>query len=51
VDLFIKYISDPIMRDKAVAELANRMGGDIEVTMLPSEVTIPGVFVDEHRSD
>lgn len=51
VDLFIKYISDPIMRDKAVAELANRMGGDIDVELLPSEVTIPGAFVDEHRSD
>lgn len=51
VDIFMKYINDPDMRDRAVKELASRMGGDIEMEMLPSEVTIPGVFSDDKRSD
>lgn len=38
VDIFLKYIDDPNTREKAIRELANRMGGDVEVTMRPSEI-------------
>jgi hypothetical protein len=41
VDILLKYIPDPGMRERAIRELASRMGGDVEVTMRPSE--IPGV--------
>jgi hypothetical protein len=43
VDIFMKYIEDPSMRERAVKELAMRMGGDIEVTMDASEYSLlPG---------
>jgi hypothetical protein len=45
VDIFLKYITDTDMRERAIRELANRMGGDVEVTMRPSE--IPGVRMTE----
>jgi hypothetical protein len=41
VDILLKYIPEADMRERAIRELANRMGGDVEVTMKPSE--IPGV--------
>ena len=46
VDIFMKYIPEADMRERAIRELASRMGGDVEVTMRPSE--IPGVrMLDE----
>lgn len=42
VDLFVKYITDLDVRDKALRELVSRMGGEAEVEMLPSEVSKPG---------
>lgn len=41
VDLIMKYIDDPASREQFVKELAVRMGGDVEVTMRPSEVLLP----------
>lgn len=41
VDMFLKYIPDADMREQAIRELASRMGGDVEVSMRPSE--IPGM--------
>lgn len=41
VDMFIKYIPDADKREQALRELASRMGGDVEVSMKPSE--IPGM--------
>lgn len=41
VDLFLKYIPDNDTRERAIRELASRMGGDVEVEMRPSE--IPGI--------
>jgi hypothetical protein len=37
VDLFMKYITDPNVREGAVKELAARMGGDVEAQMRNSE--------------
>lgn len=39
-DLFLKYIKDPDERDRAVKELAARMGGDVkeEVSIQPQEL-------------
>ena len=45
VDIFMKYIPEVEMRERAIRDLANRMGGDVEVTMRPSE--IPGVRMIE----
>lgn len=40
-DLFMKYIPEPMMREKAAKELAARIGGDnIEIEMRPSEVRL-----------
>ena len=41
VDMFLKYIPDADMREQAIRELASRMGGDVQVSMKPSE--IPGL--------
>jgi hypothetical protein len=41
VDMFLKYIPDPDLREQALRDLASRMGGDVEVSMKPSE--IPGM--------
>jgi hypothetical protein len=38
VDMFMKYIPDADDRERAIRELASRMGGDVEVSMKPSEV-------------
>jgi hypothetical protein len=43
VDMFIKYIPDADARERALRELASRMGGDVEVSMNPSE--IPGMKI------
>jgi len=51
VDLFLKYIKDPDERERAVRELATRMGGDVSFEMLPSEAIIPGAFSNDNRSD
>lgn len=37
-DILMKYITDPSIRDRAARELANRMGGDMEVELQPREV-------------
>lgn len=41
-DLLMKYLSDPLVREKAARELAARLGGDVEVTMVRSEFSLPG---------
>jgi hypothetical protein len=41
VDLFMKYITDPAIREGAVKELAARMGGDVEAQMRNSEFRMP----------
>ena len=41
VDIFLKYIPDNDVRERAIRELSNRMGGEREVEMRPSE--IPGL--------
>lgn len=43
-DLLIKYIADPEERERAVRELATRMGGEIkqDVEMRRSEYSLPG---------
>lgn len=40
VDLFVKYIDDLELRERALKELVVRMGGDVEIEMYPSEVDI-----------
>lgn len=40
VDVMMKYIQDPGDRERAIRELASRMGGDVGVEMLPSEVSV-----------
>jgi hypothetical protein len=37
-DLFMKWIPDPFNREKAAKELASRMGGDMSVSLQPSEI-------------
>jgi hypothetical protein len=37
-DMFMKYIDDPNLRERAAKELASRMGGDMSVQMQPSEI-------------
>jgi hypothetical protein len=46
VDLFMKYIPDPDIREMAVRELAKRMGGDVEADMRPSEIALPQSVID-----
>lgn len=41
VDLIMKYIVDPDDRDRFLREMANRMGGDMDLEMLPSEISKP----------
>lgn len=36
-DIFLKYLPDPMTRERAVRELANRLGGDVSLEMRPSE--------------
>jgi hypothetical protein len=38
VDILMKYLPDPDTRERVAKELASRLGGDIEITMQPSEV-------------
>lgn len=40
-DILMKYIPEPDKRDRALKELANRMGGDINIEMNPSEINAP----------
>jgi len=51
VDIFMKYMTDPDMRDRAVKELASRMGGDLEMTLQPSEYSLPGEVIDGRSRD
>ncbi len=41
IDILLKYVPDPDMRERVVREIATRMGGDMEVSMKPSEVSLP----------
>lgn len=43
VDILMKYLPDPEVRERAVRELATRLGGDVEVNMLPSEISMKGI--------
>jgi len=43
VDMFMKYIPDPHDRERAVRELASRLGGDVQATMKPSEYKLLSV--------
>jgi hypothetical protein len=40
-DILMKYVLDPLDREKAAKELATRMGGDVEVEMNRSEFVLP----------
>lgn len=46
VDIFMRYIDDPSMRERAVKELAIRIGGDISVELMPSEISRSGAIID-----
>lgn len=39
IDVLMKYVPDPDQRERVVKEIAYRMGGDLEVSMKPSEVS------------
>jgi hypothetical protein len=43
VDILMKYIPDPDVRERVVKEIAVRMGGDMELTMRPSEVSMKSI--------
>ena len=38
VDLFMKYIPDPVAREQAAKELANRIGGNVDAKIYPNEI-------------
>ena len=40
VDILMKYIGNPDDRERAIREIASRLGGDVSVEMLPSEVSM-----------
>lgn len=40
VDILMKYIGNPDDRERAIREIASRLGGDVSVDMLPSEVSM-----------
>jgi hypothetical protein len=46
IEMFMKYVPDPDVRERAVREIAMRMGGDLELEMRPSEISIPRNVVD-----
>lgn len=48
IDMFMKYLPDPDIRERAVTELAARMGGDLEIDMKPSEISMPRQLVDSN---
>jgi hypothetical protein len=37
VDVFMKYVPDPMLREKAVKEFADRLGGDVKADLKPRE--------------
>lgn len=39
IDVLMKYIPDPDSRVRIIKEIASRMGGDVELEMLPSEIS------------
>ena len=45
-DIMLKYLPDIHVRERAIRELAARMGGDVSVEMRPSEIVINGTMVD-----
>lgn len=46
IDVLLKYIPEPDSREMVIREISLRMGGEIDVEMRPSEISIPGVFVE-----
>jgi hypothetical protein len=46
IDILMKYVPEPDMRERVVKELAARMGGDLEIEMKPSEVSLNARFID-----
>jgi hypothetical protein len=40
VDILMKYLPDPSLRERVVKEIATRMGGDMEISMMPSEISM-----------
>lgn len=48
IDVLMKYLPDPDTRERVVKELAIRMGGDLALEMLPSEISVPRKFIDSN---
>lgn len=46
VDVLLKYLPDPDSRERAVKEIALRMGGDMELSMRPSEISMKSNMID-----
>lgn len=50
VDILMKYVPEPDTRERVVKEIAARMGGDMELTMRPSEISMRNVVdIDEYE--
>lgn len=46
VDIMMKYLPDPDTRERVAVELAQRLGGNIEIEMRPSETFSMGGVID-----
>jgi len=50
IDVLLKYVPEPSERERVIREISMRMGGDLEIEMRPSEVSMPK-FVDAEYAD
>ena len=51
IDILLKYLPDPDMREHVIKEIAARMGGDLAWESKPSEISLNGRFVDSEYVD
>jgi hypothetical protein len=51
IDILLKYLPDPDMREHVIKEIAARMGGDLAWQAKPSEISLNGRFVDREYVD
>ena len=51
VDILMKYLPDPDVRERVVKEIASRMGGDLALEMQPTEISRNPQLVDSMFTD